>query len=277
MKKSDTLKIAVAAQLIALGVIISSLSFIIPISGIPAIRIDLIIIPVILAGIMLGKLYGVIVGALVDIIAYFILFQGYGSFNPGFTINLAMTGFIAGFVFTFFRNSSEKKLFKIIKYISVSVFLFLFLYTVTLIITTSEIRFGNSSVVAITNSGKLILILTVFAALLISMIFYFLIFKKEKFIKNESFYKYFLILTITEFFIIYNSSLWIEIYTEIPVYISVVSRFIRTTLLFPFKFMLLIFIVKASEKILYNDISFLNLEHSPKKTNFTKVNPTNEN
>ena len=276
MKKSNTLKIAVAAQLIALGVIISSLSFIIPIYGIPAIRIDLIIIPVILAGIMLGKLYGIIVGTLVDIIAYFILFQGYGPFNPGFTINLAMTGFIAGFVFTFFRNSSEKKLFKIIKYISLSVFLFLFLYTVTLIITTSEIRFGPS-VVAITNSGKLILILTVFAALLISMIFYFLIFKKEKFIKNESFYKYFLILTITEFFIIYNSSLWIEIYTEIPVYISVVSRFIRTTLLFPFKFMLLIFIVKASEKILYNDISFLNLEHSPKKTNFTKVNPTNEN
>lgn len=276
MKKSNTLKIAVAAQLIALGVIISSLSFIIPIYGIPAIRIDLIIIPVILAGIMLGKLYGIIVGTLVDIIAYFILFQGYGPFNPGFTINLAMTGFIAGFVFTFFRNSSEKKLFKIIKYISLSVFLFLFLYTVTLIITTSEIRFGPS-VVAITNSGKLILILTVFAALLISMIFYFLIFKKEKFIKNESFYKYFLILTITEFFIIYNSSLWIEIYTEIPVYISVVSRFIRTTLLFPFKFMFLIFIVKASEKILYNDISFLNLEHSPKKTNFTKVNPTNEN
>ena len=69
MKKSNTLKIGVAAQLIALGVIISSLSFIIPISGIPAIRIDLIIIPVILAGIMLGKLYGVIVGTLVDIIA----------------------------------------------------------------------------------------------------------------------------------------------------------------------------------------------------------------
>lgn len=276
MKKSNTLKIAVAAQLIALGVIISSLSFIIPISGIPAIRIDLIIIPVILAGIMLGKLYGVIVGTLVDIIAYFILFQGYGPFNPGFTINLAMTGFIAGFVFTFFRNSSEKKLFKIIKYISVSVFLFLFLYTVTLIITTSEIRFGPS-VVAITNSGKLILILTVFAALIISMIFYFLIFKNEKFMKNESFYKYFLILTLAEFFIIYNSSLWIEIYTTIPTYVSVVSRFIRTALLFPFKFMLLILIVRASEKILHNDISFLNLDHNTKKTNFTKINQTNEN
>lgn len=276
MKKSNTLKIGVAAQLIALGVIISSLSFIIPISGIPAIRIDLIIIPVILAGIMLGKLYGVIVGTLVDIIAYFILFQGYGPFNPGFTINLAMTGFIAGFVFTFFRNSSEKKLFKIIKYISVSVFLFLFLYTVTLIITTSEIRFGPS-VVAITNSGKLILILTVFAALIISMIFYFLIFKNEKFMKNESFYKYFLILTLAEFFIIYNSSLWIEIYTTIPTYVSVVSRFIRTALLFPFKFMLLILIVRASEKILHNDISFLNLDHNTKKTNFTKINQTNEN
>ena len=276
MKKSNTLKIAVAAQLIALGVIISSLSFIIPISGIPAIRIDLIIIPVILAGIMLGKLYGVIVGTLVDIIAYFILFQGYGPFNPGFTINLAMTGFIAGFVFSFFRNSSEKKLFKIIKYISLSVFLFLFLYTVTLIITTSEIRFGPS-VVAITNSGKLILILTVFAALIISMIFYFLIFKNEKFMKNESFYKYFLILTLAEFFIIYNSSLWIEIYTTIPTYVSVVSRFIRTALLFPFKFMLLILIVRASEKILHNDISFLNLDHNPKKTNFTKINQTNEN
>lgn len=276
MKKSNTLKIGVAAQLIALGVIISSLSFIIPISGIPAIRIDLIIIPVILAGIMLGKLYGVIVGTLVDIIAYFILFQGYGPFNPGFTINLAMTGFIAGFVFTFFRNSSEKKLFKIIKYISLSLFLFLFIYTVTLIITTSEIRFGPS-VVAITNSGKLILILTVFAALIISMIFYFLIFKNEKFMKNESFYKYFLILTLAEFFIIYNSSLWIEIYTTIPTYVSVVSRFIRTALLFPFKFMLLILIVRASEKILHNDISFLNLDHNPKKTNFTKINQTNEN
>lgn len=276
MKKSNTLKIGVAAQLIALGVIISSLSFIIPISGIPAIRIDLIIIPVILAGIMLGKLYGIIVGTLVDIIAYFILFQGYGPFNPGFTINLAMTGFIAGFVFTFFRNSSEKKLFKIIKYISLSLFLFLFIYTVTLIITTSEIRFGPS-VVAITNSGKLILILTVFAALIISMIFYFLIFKNEKFMKNESFYKYFLILTLAEFFIIYNSSLWIEIYTTIPTYVSVVSRFIRTALLFPFKFMLLILIVRASEKILHNDISFLNLDHNPKKTNFTKINQTNEN
>ena len=55
MKNSKTLKIAIAAQMIALGVILSALSFNIPVFGVPAIRVDLIIIPIIIGGVILGK------------------------------------------------------------------------------------------------------------------------------------------------------------------------------------------------------------------------------
>ena len=71
MKNSKTLKIAIAAQMIALGVILSALSFNIPVFGVPAIRVDLIIIPIIIGGVILGKWFGIGIGVMVDIISYF--------------------------------------------------------------------------------------------------------------------------------------------------------------------------------------------------------------
>lgn len=91
MQKS-ILKITYAGLLIALSVVLTRfLNMPIQIAGIQGARLNLGFIPIILAGMLLGPLYGGIVGSVADILGYLINPMG-AVFFPGFTLTSATVG-----------------------------------------------------------------------------------------------------------------------------------------------------------------------------------------
>lgn len=69
----------------------------VPLGGIEGIRVGFGTLPNIVAGIMLGPLYGAVAGALSDIVG--ILMSPMGGFMPHFTLTATLAGFIPGLVF----------------------------------------------------------------------------------------------------------------------------------------------------------------------------------
>lgn len=92
-----TKKIAYLSFLIALTIILTRvLSIRIPIAGVEGVRIGFGALPIIFAGIAFGPVAGGIVGALGDLLGYFI--NPLGAYMPHFTFTSFLTGFIPGFM-----------------------------------------------------------------------------------------------------------------------------------------------------------------------------------
>lgn len=92
-----TKKIAYLAFLTALTIILTRiLSIRIPIAGVEGVRIGFGALPIIFAGIAFGPVAGGIVGALGDLLGYFI--NPLGAYMPHFTFTSFLTGFIPGFM-----------------------------------------------------------------------------------------------------------------------------------------------------------------------------------
>lgn len=93
MKKMNTRKLVFLALLISLNIVLSRIASIrIAIGGIEGVRIGFGALPVILAGIMFGPTAGGIVGAVGDIVGYYI--NPLGPYMPHFTLTAALTGII---------------------------------------------------------------------------------------------------------------------------------------------------------------------------------------
>jgi ECF transporter S component (folate family) len=95
--KISTKKIAYLSFLTALTIILTRiLSIRIPIAGVEGVRIGFGALPIIFAGIAFGPVAGGIVGALGDLLGYFI--NPMGAYMPHFTFTSFLTGFIPGFM-----------------------------------------------------------------------------------------------------------------------------------------------------------------------------------
>ncbi len=104
MGSYQTRRLVYLAILVALAIIFTRiLSFRFAIGGIEGIRIGLGALPIILSGLIFGPLAGGIVGALADVLGYFI--NPLGVYMPHFTLTAFLTGFIPAFiVFNFLRH-----------------------------------------------------------------------------------------------------------------------------------------------------------------------------
>lgn len=97
MKKFNSKKIAYYALLIALNVVLTRVaSFRIPIGGVETVRIGLGGFPIVFAGITFGPLAGGIVGAIGDVIGFFI--SPMGAYMPHFSLTAALAGIIPGLI-----------------------------------------------------------------------------------------------------------------------------------------------------------------------------------
>jgi ECF transporter S component (folate family) len=91
----STKKIAYLSFLTALTIILTRiLSIRIPIAGVEGVRIGFGALPIIFAGVAFGPAAGGIVGALGDLLGYFI--NPLGAYMPHFTLTSFLTGFIPG-------------------------------------------------------------------------------------------------------------------------------------------------------------------------------------
>jgi len=88
-------KIAFTGLFIALNIVLTRfLGQIVPIAGIPGLRLSFGEIPLVLSGIVLGPAYGAVCGALADLLGFPINMQG--PYFPGFTLSAALTGLLPG-------------------------------------------------------------------------------------------------------------------------------------------------------------------------------------
>ena len=95
--KISTKKIAYLSFLTALTIILTRvLSIRIPIAGVEGVRVGFGALPIVFAGIAFGPIAGGIVGALGDLLGYFI--NPMGAYMPHFTFTSFLTGFIPGFM-----------------------------------------------------------------------------------------------------------------------------------------------------------------------------------
>ncbi len=104
--KIQVIQLTTATMLTTVGVILGNFSIILPIFSVPALRLDIVAIPIILAGLILGKWYGMGVGIVIDILNF--LLYGQGAYHVGFTINYALIGLFSGLIPMFFMNKNFK-------------------------------------------------------------------------------------------------------------------------------------------------------------------------
>ncbi|MFP4017550.1 MAG: folate family ECF transporter S component, partial [Halanaerobiales bacterium] len=94
---NSTRRMVYLSFLIALSIILTRVfSLRIAIGGVEGIRIGFGALPIILASVLFGPLAGGIVGAVSDVLGFFI--NPMGAYMPHFTLTAFLTGFIPGFI-----------------------------------------------------------------------------------------------------------------------------------------------------------------------------------
>lgn len=103
MKNFSIKKMVYSSFLITLSIILTRvLSLRFAIGGVEGIRIGFGSLPIIFGGVMLGPVAGGTIGALSDILGYFI--NPIGAYMPHFTLTSFLTGFIPGVLIFFVFN-----------------------------------------------------------------------------------------------------------------------------------------------------------------------------
>lgn len=234
-------QLTLASMFTALGVILASpvFAYMILLFGVPAVRVDLIAIPIILAGILLGPIYGMTVGIAVDILGFFLFTSVFGAYHAGFTLNLALTGLIAGGVMKLFNKRTFKMTLLPINIAFLSV---LSVAGIVYLLVTDEISI-NGNPYLLSGTFKAIFILSIvlfFAILLFSMLYPRL--KKHK-AKPEIDVVLFIVLLIEVFVVILLTPIWVEdLYGAPPYMAGVFVRVIRAMWLIPIKAYLVYYI-----------------------------------
>lgn len=99
-------KISLAGLLVAISIIFSRfLAADVIVGGLSTLRISLGPVPIYLSGMLLGPVYGGIVGVLADSLGY--LVKPLGGYFPGFAINGAITGMIPGLLVMFYKKKES--------------------------------------------------------------------------------------------------------------------------------------------------------------------------
>ena len=102
-QKFSSLTIVRAGLFIAMSLVLKVIfSFIIPLAGVPALRINFASIPLMLSGIILGPLPGFLTGAVADIINFIV--KPDGPFFPGFTLTSGLIGFLPGIIYKYIKR-----------------------------------------------------------------------------------------------------------------------------------------------------------------------------
>jgi riboflavin transporter len=219
-------KITLAALLVAISIVLTRFfGIVIPLGGFPSLSLDLGSVPIVLSGIVLGPIFGGIVGFSSDIVGFNINPRG-GIFHFGFMLNAILTGVIPGLIFMFFKNKNLK--FTKIAIISILYILGTYYFVV--------IRAADSTAIKLLSNTLLFIV----ASSIITV---------DYKIKNKQLkLVIFTVLIVEVFVFIALTPIWLYQLYELPYFISVLSRVFRAILLVPIKTVL----IYQSLKILKN-------------------------
>jgi ECF transporter S component (folate family) len=206
-------KITLAALLASVSIVLTRFfGIVIPLGGFPSLSLDLGSVPILLSGIVLGPIFGGIVGLTSDLVGFAINPRG-GIFHFGFTINSILTGVIPGLIFVFLKNKNLK--FTKIAIISILYMLGTYYFLV--------VRSSDSTLIKIISNTLLFVV-----AFSIIMVDYKIKNKQLKLV-------IFTVLVVEVFVFIALTPIWLYQLYELPYFISVLSRVFRAVLLVPLK------------------------------------------
>jgi len=119
-KGITTRKLVMASFLTALSIVFTRfLYFMIPLGGLPAIRLSFGESPLMLSGILFGPLVGGLSGLAADLIG--VVVNPQGAYFPGFTLSSILWGAIPGLISNFFKKNKIEKDYSIVN--SIIIFL----------------------------------------------------------------------------------------------------------------------------------------------------------
>lgn len=246
-------KLTLASMFTALAVMLASpiFSYMILLFGIPALRIDLIPIPIILAGLILGPFYGLSVGIIADVLGYLLFTHLFGAYHPGFTINLALTGLISGLMVYALRKHQIAS--KPILILNV-VFLTLLLGVGMAYIISQDALIIQGVSYALTTGLKLFFVASMFFSYIVLMFSLWLAKKKMETTDIKIDVLLFSVIII-EILITLLTPLWVyQLYGAPPYVAGLFIRVIRAMWLIPIKVYFVYYIYRVSIKVVGHDI-----------------------
>jgi ECF transporter S component (folate family) len=221
-----TRKITLSALLVSISIVLTRfLGVVIPLGGYPSLSLDLGSVPILLSGIVLGPIFGGIVGLSSDALGFFINSRG-GVFHFGFMLNSILTGVIPGLIFVFLKNKN-------LKFIKIGIISILYILATYYFVV---IRAADSTAIKLLANTLLFMV----ASSIITV---------DYKIKNKQLkLVIFTVLVVEVFVFIALTPIWLYQLYQLPYFISVLSRVFRAILLVPIKTVL----IYQSLKILKN-------------------------
>jgi ECF transporter S component (folate family) len=219
-------KITLSALLVSISIVLTRFfGIVIPLGGYPSLSLDLGSVPILLSGIVLGPIFGGIVGLSSDVLGFFINSRG-GVFHFGFMLNSILTGVIPGLIFIFLKNKN-------LKFIKIGIISILYILGTYYFVV---IRAADSAAIKLLSNTLLFIV----ASSIITV---------DYKIKNKQLkLVIFTVLIVEVFVFIALTPIWLYQLYELPYFISVLSRVFRAILLVPIKTVL----IYQSLKILKN-------------------------
>lgn len=173
-KLPQVLKIILASIFIALVIIFSKFIPISNIFNLPFLRISLGPMLIIFSSILLGPIYGSLVGVLSDLIGFLFDSTGY-SYNPLFSLTYFMYGLIPGVLILILpKNKTKLPWLQLVLFILINSFIIYFLST------HDSISPYGGKVYELSFNTKLIIIISMLVITLLYFLIYFIIYIKLK-------------------------------------------------------------------------------------------------
>lgn len=239
--KLQVMQLTTATMLTTVGVILGNFSIILPVFSIPALRLDIVAIPIILSGLILGKWYGIGVGIIIDIINF--LLYGQGAYHVGFTINNALIGLFSGMIPLFF----QQKNFPFVKKTLIITSTLLILITIGILYSLDRLSLGGETV-ALTLEVRIAIISLIIVMSLLTIGFMYLTLRDYKYELKDMYTVSIMIILIEFFVVILLTPLWIQDLFGQPYIVGYLARIIRGSLLIPFKIIIVLAIINVIKK-----------------------------
>ena len=239
--KTQVIQLTTATMLITVGVILGNFSIILPVFSIPALRLDIVAIPIILSGLILGKWYGMGVGIIIDLINF--LLYGQGAYHIGFTINNALIGLFSGMIPLFFQHKN----FLFVKKTLLITSMTLVLVTIGVLYSLDRLSLGGDTVY-LTLEVRIAIIALIIAMSLLTIGFMYLTLRDYKYELKDMYTVSIMIILIEFFVIILLTPLWIQDLFGQPYIIGFLARIIRGALMIPFKIIIVLAIINVIKK-----------------------------
>lgn len=239
----DTKSLVLAALFVVIATLLKRLSIMVPLFGVPALKIGFETIPMMLAGIILAPSYGYLVGLAIDLVGLIITPTGFPFL--GFTLNSVLMTSMPAILFQKIKGMDKK----IVERLLVILLSFIIAFISIYVILLDTVRISEK-IIQMTWLYKAIVIgvCITLSVLLWQVIRYM----KKRIHQNylQMFYIWIMAVIITEISVTFLlTPYWLQVMYEIPFMVSLFVRVIKQCLMIPFDIIIGYQLLRVLKKI----------------------------